>query len=71
MASAAAAEPDSQVKLGHPEAQLLALEWGSFIGSVAVRSGIVSLGLSFWAYVVKISDHLYSPFYSMKVMFCS
>lgn len=47
VASAAAAEPNSQVKLADTGAQLLVLEWGSFISSVAVSSGIISFGLSF------------------------
>lgn len=47
VASAAAAELASQVRLGDTGAQLLVLEWGSFTSSVAVSSGIASLGLSF------------------------
>ncbi|XP_009984159.1 PREDICTED: uncharacterized protein LOC104378761 [Tauraco erythrolophus] len=40
LAGAATAELDNQVKLGDTRAQLLVLEWGGFISSVAVSSGI-------------------------------
>lgn len=70
VACAAAAEPDSQVKLDDTGAQLLVWDWGGFIHSVAVSSGIASLTLCS-GFVVKIPDCLYSPCYSMKVMFGS
>lgn len=54
VASAAAAELDSQVKLDYTRAQLL-LGWRSFICSVAVVSGIINLALPFrfmlWKYL--------------------
>nr|XP_013813163.1 PREDICTED: uncharacterized protein LOC106496950 [Apteryx mantelli mantelli] len=45
--SAAVAKLDSQVKLDDTRAQLLLLEWRSFVSSVDFSSGIVSLALSF------------------------
>lgn len=44
-------------------------DWGSFISSVAVDSGIGSRGLSFQ--FMKIPDGLCSLFYSVKAMFCT
>lgn len=73
VASAAAAELGSQVKLGDTRAQLL-LGWRSFICSVAVVSGVINLVLPFrltlWKYLTMYLC-LFIPSKSCSLEYCT
>lgn len=74
VASAAAAELDSQVKLSDNRAQLLLLGWRSFICSVAVVSGVINLVLPFrlmlWKYLTMYLC-LFIPSKSCSLEYCT